>query len=202
MFNASNHPLQAKRPIFKWDDEGAGRQMARVLNCYSDQAWAKELGAYIRQLNAAEQQGGQKHAEAVHRVNARLDSMKFKIQLVRTRDGLQRSLIPGLWDGTNGGTETAVLMGLAQIADLAALGELPKLHECVKCRRWFAAKRNRKDVRFCEERCQQSWNRKTPHGRAKNCEYVARSRGNAKRLQEMAKRQARADARNRKPGHA
>jgi len=199
--------------MFIWD-ANRGEQMVRLLNTDPNsyrieirEGWAKarnELASFIRELNAAERLGSSAHTEAMNRVNARMAPLRFTLQLKHTRDGLKRELLPAVWDEGADANDRTVPLGLAMIADLVAAGEreLGKLHECDKCRKWFTAKRNRKDARFCEKRCQQSWNRTTEHGKAKNREYVANHREGVKREQERAKRQARRDAANRKPGQA
>jgi hypothetical protein len=209
MRSGHKHPLQPVLPMFIWEPAQCA-QMARLLN--ADQSayptevrngWAAavtELGAYIRELNTAEKCGSAARTQAMNRVNARLDPLRFSLQLVHTREGLKRSLLPAVWDGDTSGR--TVPLGLAMIADLAAAGQLAKLRECAYCGKWFAARRNRHDAKFCGKRCQKACYSGTEHGQAKNREYVARSRANRKRLAKVALRQARAEARNRKLGQA
>lgn len=184
--------------------------MARLLN--TDQnaypvairdKWARavtELGAFIRELNTSERRGNAARTEALNRVNARLGSVRFALQLVRTPNGLKRSLLPAIWDGD--AKDQTVPLGLAMITDLAATGELAKLRDCDYCEKWFLASRNRSDARFCNQGCQKRWHRKTEHGREKQKGYTAKSRRLKKEMLEAQLRATRRLAQKRKPGRA
>lgn len=204
MHTKSKRPLQTVRTMFKWGgSRGASDSMASMLNRYASEAWAKELGAFIRELNTAERLGGSVWAHSINRVNTRLGSMRFTLQLVRTREGLERSWLPAVWDGSIDANDRNVPLGLAMIADLAAMRELVKLRECDYCKQWFVAPRNRKSTRFCKGKgCRKAWHGKTPHGREMQREYTKRSRANKKRMIKAQERVTRAFARSRKLGQA